>query len=49
LAPEALFNGDIVHQIDFRSIYASILDQWLKTDSAAVLGRRFAPPPGLFG
>jgi uncharacterized protein (DUF1501 family) len=41
LAPEELFQGDLKYRVDFRSIYAGVLDQWLKTDSAAILGRRF--------
>jgi uncharacterized protein (DUF1501 family) len=41
LAPQDLFQGDLKYRVDFRSIYAGVLDQWLKTDSAAILGRRF--------
>ncbi|MBX9770751.1 MAG: DUF1501 domain-containing protein [Candidatus Obscuribacterales bacterium] len=36
-----LDNGDLRHKIDFRSVYATILDRWLKADSAAILGNRF--------
>ena len=42
LAPEDLFNGDIRFKIDFRGVYASVLEQWLKTNSAAILGRQFS-------
>ena len=35
--------GDLIYNTDFRCIYASILDQWLKIDSATVLRRRFKP------
>lgn len=43
LAPGDLNRGDLKHSVDFRSIYAAVLDQWLQTDSAAVLGRKFDP------
>jgi uncharacterized protein (DUF1501 family) len=38
-----LNRGDLKHSVDFRSVYASVLEQWLQTDSAAVLGRKFEP------
>ncbi|MDP6059474.1 MAG: DUF1501 domain-containing protein, partial [Pirellulaceae bacterium] len=38
-----LDRGDLIHTVDFRSVYASVLDQWLKADSRNVLGRRFKP------
>ncbi len=37
--------NDVKWDIDFRRIYAQILDKWLGADSAAVLGRRL-PPAG---
>ena len=40
-----LDRGDLVHHTDFRSVYATLLDQWLKTPSAAVLGRDFRELP----
>lgn len=43
LAPADLLHGDVRFQTDFRSLYAAILDQWLHTSSAAVLGRKFEP------
>jgi len=39
-----LDDGDVKHQIDFRQVYASLLDNWLKTSSAKILGREF---PGI--
>ncbi|MDQ6626485.1 MAG: DUF1501 domain-containing protein [Verrucomicrobiota bacterium] len=36
--------GDLKYNTDFRSVYATILDEWLKAPSEAVLGRKF---PGL--
>jgi uncharacterized protein (DUF1501 family) len=38
-----LIDGDPVHDIDFRRIYATLLDQWLDCPSEAILGQRFAP------
>ena len=40
-----LENGDLKHDIDFRSIYATILDRHLLTDSQAVLGNHFEHIP----
>jgi len=36
-----LDEGDLKHTIDFRSIYATLLRQWLKADDTAILGRKF--------
>jgi uncharacterized protein (DUF1501 family) len=43
LAPQDLFEGDIKYTVDFRSVYASVLENWLKTKSAPILGRQFEP------
>jgi uncharacterized protein (DUF1501 family) len=43
LAPQDLFQGDVKYNVDFRSVYASVLENWLKTKSAPVLGRQFTP------
>ena len=43
LAPPDLVNGDVRYQTDFRCVYAAVLDRWLRTSSAAVLGRPFEP------
>ena len=40
-----LFQGDIVHQVDFRHIYATILEHWLDTSSMTVLQDTFEPLP----
>ncbi|HHS95316.1 MAG TPA: DUF1501 domain-containing protein, partial [Phaeodactylibacter sp.] len=39
MAPDLLDldNGDLKYQVDFRSIYASILDKWLQTDAEKIL------------
>ena len=31
--------------MDFRSVYAGVLENWLKTKSAPILGRQFDPLP----
>jgi len=41
LAPNDLFQGDVRYNLDFRSVYATILESWLKTPSAPILGRKF--------
>jgi len=43
LAPQDLFEGDIKYNVDFRNVYASILENWLKTKSAPILGKQFEP------
>jgi uncharacterized protein (DUF1501 family) len=34
-------NGDLIYTVDFRSVYATILEDWLGADSQAILGKRF--------
>lgn len=43
LTPADLVNGDLKFAVDFRSVYAGVLEKWLKTRSEPVLGRKFAP------
>jgi uncharacterized protein (DUF1501 family) len=43
LAPQDLFQGDVKYNVDFRSVYAGVLESWLKTKSAPILGKQFAP------
>ena len=45
VAPEDLVNGDIAYNVDFRSVYAGVLEDWLKTKSEPILGRKFDPLP----
>ena len=45
LAPEDLFNGDLQYNVDFRSVYAGVLEEWLKTKSQPILGAKFNPLP----
>lgn len=41
LAPADLVNGDTRFGLDFRSVYAALLERWLRTRSAPVLGKQF--------
>jgi uncharacterized protein (DUF1501 family) len=43
LAPADLFNGDLKYNVDFRCVYAGLLETWLKTRSEPILGRKFTP------
>ena len=33
--------GDLMYNVDFRSVYATALERWMKVPSQAVLGRKF--------
>ena len=35
-------NGDLIHTLDFRSVYATILDKWLQVDDASILNKSFS-------
>lgn len=41
LADADLDREDLKHQVDFRSVYATVLEKWLQTDSKAVLRKRY--------
>ena len=34
-------NGDMVFNVDFRSVYSTILESWLGVDPADVLGQQY--------
>ncbi|MDQ3109491.1 MAG: DUF1501 domain-containing protein [Bacteroidota bacterium] len=36
-----LDNGDLIYKVDFRNVYATVLQNWLGTDAKSVLGSRF--------
>lgn len=36
-----LYNGDVVHNVDFRSVYATVLKDWLKVPVEPILHRPF--------
>lgn len=40
-----LDSGDLIYNVDFRSVYASVLDNWLKAPSEQVLKRKFSHLP----
>jgi uncharacterized protein (DUF1501 family) len=42
-----LENGDVKHTVDFRSVYATVLQEWLDTPSKPVLGQQFKTLPVL--
>ena len=37
------WRGDMHHHLDFRSVYATLLDEWLDSDSQEVLGANYSP------
>jgi len=43
LAPQDLYQGDVKYNVDFRSVYAGVLESWLKTKSTPILGKQFPP------
>ena len=36
-----LQDGDLKHKVDFKNVYATVLDKWLQADSKAILGKEF--------
>ena len=40
---DRLDNGNLVHAVDFRNLYATALQQWWGQDAARALNGRFAP------
>ncbi len=38
-----LADGDLKYHTDFRRVYATLLENWLRVDSKMVLGEKFAP------
>ena len=41
LADADLDREDLKHQVDFRSVYATVLEKWLQTDSEAILRKSY--------
>jgi uncharacterized protein (DUF1501 family) len=41
LAPRDLVDGDLRHTVDFRNVYATVLERWLRAPSERILGARF--------
>jgi uncharacterized protein (DUF1501 family) len=44
-----LVDGDPIHALDFRRVYATVLDQWLQVPHPDILGAAFEPIPLLRG
>ncbi len=42
-----LEDGDPIHAVDFRRLYATLLDKWLEVPHSEVLGAVFEPMPVL--
>ena len=42
-----LNDGDLIHHIDFRSVYTDLLENWMKLDPIQALGQRY-PSAGVF-
>lgn len=38
---DQLSDGDLEHTIDFRQVYATLLEQWLQQDSNSILGKQY--------
>lgn len=38
---KSLDDGDLIYQVDFRSIYATLLDNWLNTEASKILNDNF--------
>ena len=36
-------NGDLIYDIDFRTIYATLLNKWLDCSSESILNQQFKP------
>lgn len=40
-----LENGDLIYDLDFRRVYATVLERWLEADAPAILGGQFEALP----
>jgi uncharacterized protein (DUF1501 family) len=38
---DSLDNGDLIHRVDFRQVYATFLDKWLQAPSENILNKKF--------
>lgn len=36
-----LNNGDLRHNVDFKNVYATVLDKWLNADDKSILGKQY--------
>jgi uncharacterized protein (DUF1501 family) len=37
-----LDEGDLKYKVDFKNVYATVLDNWLKADSSTILGKQYS-------
>ena len=37
-----LDEGDLKYTVDFKQVYATVLDKWLQTDARSVLGKKYS-------
>ena len=42
---DRLDQGDLIHTVDFRAVYATIINRWMKAPAAKVLGQDFTALP----
>ena len=42
--PEALQQGDLVPNQDFRGVYSTIIDDWMKLDAPSIVNGQFEKP-----
>ncbi|NLR90731.1 DUF1501 domain-containing protein [Flammeovirga agarivorans] len=42
---ESLNRGDLIHSVDFRSVYADLLDNWLSVSSSEILSKKHKTLP----
>jgi len=45
LEPDQLDDGDLVFNTDFRSVYATLIQDWMKRDAEALLGAKYPTLP----
>jgi len=36
-----LTEGDLKHKVDFKSVYATVLNKWLGADDKTILGKQY--------
>ena len=44
LKAEHLTQGDLMPNLDFRSIYTTLLEDWMKLDAQSIVGGSFEKP-----
>lgn len=41
VSQDDLDEGNLKYKVDFKNVYASILNKWLNTDDVAILGKKY--------